>query len=124
MLALSLPPLETHTNAQEQADDGESYKLGRGSLRGGGNDAKGDLGGSVPWGADSKECQQQGENRGKMLSSLAKQASPRPSEVRRRGVIAFRNVKTAFGLSQSLAVYYVETLNAVQTCITPGGGPN
>ncbi|CBN78252.1 hypothetical protein Esi_0005_0084 [Ectocarpus siliculosus] len=67
--------------SQEQADDGESYKLGRGSMRGGGNDAKGDLGGSVPWGADSKECQQQGENRGKMLSSLAKQASPRPSEM-------------------------------------------
>ncbi|CAB1120864.1 unnamed protein product [Ectocarpus sp. CCAP 1310/34] len=62
--------------------DGESYKLqlGRGYLRAGPNDATGDLGGSVPWGADSKECQQQGENRGKLLSSLAKQASPRPSE--------------------------------------------
>ncbi|CAM9412930.1 unnamed protein product [Ectocarpus sp. 12 AP-2014] len=69
--------------SQEQAGDGESYKLqlGRGSLRAGGNDAKGDLSGSVPWGADSKECQQQGENRGKMLSSLVKQASPRPSEM-------------------------------------------
>lgn len=66
-------------------------------MRGGGNDAKGDLGGSVPWGADSKECQQQGENRGKVLSSLAKQGSPRPSEVRGRRVIAFRNVKRLVG---------------------------
>ncbi|CAM9316499.1 unnamed protein product [Ectocarpus fasciculatus] len=66
--------------SQEQAGDGESYKLGR-DLRNGGNDAKDDLGGSVPWGAESKECQQQGENRGRMLSSLAKQASPRPSEM-------------------------------------------